>query len=292
MKKNVVQAVEVEQKQDVEQVKVETELDSEHTKTPIQITKARYWEAVLWCENMIDGWQEDISRIVQVPFAYCIHDKDVMEDGVTLRKPHVHMILAFTNTTTYKHALNIFKLLGVDACNTCTSCRSIRNCYDYLIHDTEDAKAKNKHQYDESERITGNNFDIGFYEQISAQQRREMLMELRDFILREGFTNIIDFTFATLEDAKFSDFIYQDVALSYTSTIDKFCAGNYKKLTNGVKSKKVNNGVMQAKEHAGTRKVHAECCPECGSVELIKKGKTAGGTPRFKCKDCGKVFAI
>ena len=276
---------------EVEVVEPTQQTTDEHTKTPIQITKSRYWQAVLWCENMVDNWEEDVAAILEVPFAYCIHDKDVEKDGVTPRKAHVHMIIAFTNTTTYKHALNIFKCLGANAVNTCTACKSIRNCYDYLIHDTEDARKKNKHQYSEGERVTGNNFDIGFYEQISAQQRREMLMELRDFILREGFTNIIDFTFATLVDPKFSEFIYQDVALSYTATIDKFCAGNYKKLQGGSVVRKVNNEDTLGESMKSPRKVHEICCPECGSLEFRKKDKTAGGAQRFVCKDCGKTWS-
>lgn len=32
--------------------------------------------------------------------------------------------------------------------------------YDYLIHDTDKCRKLGKHQYDPSERITGNGFDI------------------------------------------------------------------------------------------------------------------------------------
>lgn len=32
-------------------------------------------------------------------------------------------------------------------------------------------------------------------------------------------------------------------------------------------------------------------CPDCESSNLVKCGSTAAGTPRFKCKDCSKVFS-
>ena len=101
-----------------------------------RINKARYWTGVLWLENLDENWQDEIADLVQVPFAYCIHDKDVDEQNEG-RKPHVHLILAFSNTTTYNHALQVFKLLGDKAVNTIQACISIRNTYEYLIHNTE-----------------------------------------------------------------------------------------------------------------------------------------------------------
>ena len=43
------------------------------------INKARNWWAVLYPENMIDGWEDKIYRLLQVPFEYIIHDKDEVE---------------------------------------------------------------------------------------------------------------------------------------------------------------------------------------------------------------------
>ena len=276
--------------------KVEVKNQNEDHNKPGFISKARYWEAVLWTENLIEDWQVDIDDILQVPFAYCVHDKDVLEDG-SPRKEHMHIILAFSNTTTYNHALNIFKLLGENAVNTCQACRDIKNCYDYLIHDTESAKKKNKYLYDAGERIEGNNFDIGLFEQISLQEKRKMLIELVDFIMIEGFTNIVDFRFATIMDAKFNRFEYQDVLVSYTSTLDKFCAGNYKKLRTGGARLKVENDTekVEQQHEKSTQKSTQKsttCCPDCGSIEILKRGKTAGGTQRFSCKDCGKRFTL
>ena len=32
------------------------------------------------------------------------------------------------------------------------------------------------------------------------------------------------------------------------------------------------------------------CCPKCGSKDIIKYGRNASGTPRFRCNDCGRQF--
>ena len=40
------------------------------------------------------------------------------------------------------------------------------------------AERKAKEQYDPSERITGNNFDIGAYEQLGTAEKNEMFLEM------------------------------------------------------------------------------------------------------------------
>lgn len=76
-----------------------------------RINKARYWWAVLYPENMVPDWESRIGDIVQVPYAYAAHtlDKDSKSEH---RKDHVHLILVFGNTTTYKHAMEVFNLLS------------------------------------------------------------------------------------------------------------------------------------------------------------------------------------
>lgn len=154
--------------------------------------KSRYWVAVLYPQNMIEDWESSIGDTVQVPYAYCIHNKDEDTEGKH-RDDHVHLLLAFPNTTTYNHALSVFKELGEKACNTCKRVISVRKMYDYLIHDTEDCRKKKKHLYDADERITGNNFDIGAYEQLNKEDKDSILKELISFCLNEEISNMADF---------------------------------------------------------------------------------------------------
>lgn len=190
-----------------------------------RINKARYWTGVLWLENLDENWQDEIADLVQVPFAYCIHDKDVDEQNEG-RKPHVHLILAFSNTTTYNHALQVFKLLGDKAVNTIQACISIRNTYEYLIHNTESCRKKDKHEYALKERITGNGFDIGFYEQVSVSEKRDMLKELCDFAIDNNFTNFSDF-FVASNEAFPSE--YFEVITTYSAMLERITRGNYLK---------------------------------------------------------------
>ena len=106
---------------------------TEKAEKPIDTSvKARYWWAVLYQENMVDGWRDNIEELLQLPYAYCEHVADVDGKGEH-RKDHVHVIIVFGNTTTYKTAMSVFKRLGEKALNKCERVIDIRHCYDYLL---------------------------------------------------------------------------------------------------------------------------------------------------------------
>lgn len=191
-------------------------------------TKARYWTAVGYLDNMRDDWQDVIAGVLQYPFAYCVHDKDKQGDGDD-RKTHVHIVVAYGNTTTYKSALSLFRGLnavGKEAFNTCEPVANIRYMYDYLIHDTDDARKKRKFQYDKTERIIGNNFDIGSYEQIGTAEKKRIRRELGILIFEQGFTNYLDFY---LFICKHYDSEYEDVVCSYSGHFARLTKGNYQR---------------------------------------------------------------
>lgn len=203
---------------------------SEEREKPLDnaITKARYWVGVLYPENMIPEWQSEIGDMLQLPYAYAVHDACVDREG-NPRKEHIHLMIAFTNTTTYKHALEIFNLLsapGKKAINKCEAVLNVRHCYDYLIHDTEDCKKKKKHLYPETARVTGNGFDIGSYEQIGQVEKQRMCFEMIEFVIDNGFTNMVDFTVAA---ASCFDSSYLQILLGYNSTFERYCRANYQK---------------------------------------------------------------
>lgn len=207
-----------------------------------QNERTRYWCAVLYPENMIDNWENDIGAILQYPYAYCIHDSDLNEDG-TARKKHVHLIIAFTNTTTYKNAFTIINGLsktGLMACNKIERAINIRYAYDYLIHDTDNCRKQKKHEYDKSERITGNNFDIGAFEQLSITDKNKMIKELMNTILEKKFTNFVDFYTYFLEN--FTD-EYFEILKTNTSLIKEMIRGNYLKRQDMIEQNKIDSRI-------------------------------------------------
>ena len=189
--------------------------------------KRKYWSVVLYPENMVDDWQDSIGDRLQVPYCYAIHDQDVDSESGQ-RKVHVHLILAFSNTTTYNNACSVLSSLNKEGCkafNTVKPVFKIRSMYEYLIHNTEDCRKKKKFQYTPDDRICGNLFDIGLFEQVSVEDKKIILRELADLIVNNCYTNFSDFYIEVL--SRNDDFIYFDVATSYSGFLERLCKGNY-----------------------------------------------------------------
>lgn len=192
--------------------------------------KNRYWVAVLYLENMIEGWELLIGDLLELPYAYCIHNKDKDKQSVH-RKDHVHLILAFPNTTTYNHAMEVFNKLSADiskpALNTCQPVINIRHKYNYLIHDTETCRKQKKFLYSPDDRVTGNNFDIGVYEQLDMQVKNDMCKELCNVIMQKGFFNFGDFYLYVM--THFEDSNYFEILKSYSGLFERLTKSNYQK---------------------------------------------------------------
>lgn len=197
-------------------------------------TKARYWCAVLYPENMIDDWEIKIGDLITFPYCYCIHNQDVDTEG-EIRKTHVHIMIAYTNTVAQGPVMKLLEKLnapGKNAFNAIQQVNNIRHMYNYLIHDTETCKKRKKHLYEKKERVSGNNFDIGDYEQVSIADKRRMLKEICDVILKKELTNLADVYIYV--DENYDD-AYFDVLATYS--------GMLARITKGVFLKKTKNNI-------------------------------------------------
>lgn len=191
--------------------------------------KNKYWVGVLYPENMIDGWELVIGDVLELPYAYCIHNKDKDKQSAE-RKTHVHLIIVFPNTTTYNHALEVFNKLsaeGEQAINTCQPVINIRHKYNYLIHDTDTCRKQKKFLYSPDDRVTGNNFDIGIYEQLDMQVKNDMCRELCNIIMQQGFYNFGDFYIYVI--THFEDSNYFEILKSYSGLFERLTKSNYQK---------------------------------------------------------------
>lgn len=197
---------------------------------------AKYWTGVLYPENMRDDWQDVIGDVLGVPYAYCVHDKDTLagyqpkSDEDHMRKTHVHIVIAYTNTTTYNTVLKLFDKFSVATNKPCVNkvevVNNIRHIYEYLIHNTETCKKQKKYLYDVSERITGNNFDVGAFEQLSMQEKNEMAKALCDEIVKQGFCNFVDFYMHVVSNY---DSNYFEILKTYSGLFERLTKGNYQK---------------------------------------------------------------
>ena len=143
-------------------------------------TKVKLWEGICYPENMRDDWQDEIDDILQVPFAYAVHDID-HDQKSKQRKTHAHVIVVWGGNTTRKAIINVLNRLSADGKKCCSSAEpinNIRHAYDYLIHDTASCRKKGKELYPVEARIEGNNFDIGQLEQLSTKDKQDMLLRV------------------------------------------------------------------------------------------------------------------
>lgn len=101
----------------------------------------------------------------------------------------------------------------------------------------------------------------------------------------------------------YDDMNYIEVLRSYSSHFERLTRGNHHKWEQGClcvsdTSKCVVDASVTSpptqKQHKNTHENTHEntqiCCPNCGSISIIKYGKTLANKPRFRCKDCGKSF--
>ena len=190
--------------------------------------KYRYAECILYPENMIDDWESVIDDKLQLPFAYCLHDKDKEKDGSEV-KPHIHIILVHNNTV----ALSFFKKwvnsrLSKPDCICCSTCEPILNMdksVKYLIHDTDKAREEGKFQYPESARRFGNNFDLHHYLQIDENEKLYITQVIAQHILDY---NIMDLTSVHQWILSQGD-KYYSVFVSRSAYFDRLASGNWKK---------------------------------------------------------------
>lgn len=191
----------------------------------------RYWWAIMYPENMVDNWEKRISDIIQMPYAYCIHDKDLAnEEREEERKKHVHIIIAWNNTTTKNNALSVFKKLNAEGKQAIAfggdieKCDNVQWAWNYLLHDSDDARKKKKYQYPKEKRIIGNNFDIGCYVQLNTHDKITMTKELCQIIIDNAVINYVDFYMIVLNNY---DDSYFEILTSNTTIFRELIKGNY-----------------------------------------------------------------
>ena len=229
-------------------------------------TKVKLWEGICYPENMLDDWQEEIDDILQVPFAYAIHDID-HDQKSKQRKTHVHIIVVWGGNTTRKAIINVLNRLSADGKRCCSSAEpvnNIRHAYDYLIHDTASCRKKGKELYPVEARIEGNNFDIGQLEQLSTKDKQDMLFELVGFIMVEKFETINDL-YGCCVLKEFPE-QYREIIVGYNSILERYCRGNY--LNGERQRKRMEQACAKSRRVNGAMRDHGGgVVPRSGSTE-------------------------
>ena len=146
-----------------------------------KVERYRNWTFELYPESMKENYREILDRLHVQWVESPIHDQDY--DEGKLKKPHIHVILAFEGVKTYDQFKNIVKSVnGVSAPlhgkngDTCVV-SSIRGMTRYLIH----LDNPEKHQYDKSAIIAHGGFDIAPHFQYPGEMIKRYIQEMMAF---------------------------------------------------------------------------------------------------------------
>lgn len=111
-------------------------------------------------------------------WAYCLHDKDVSDDGQLL-KPHYHLVISCKYPVRYIDILKKLELpdSSISLPTQGKSLRSFRSMVRYLVH----ADSPKKHQYDLSE--IGSSFDVSdYFDSDSSDSGSSAFVDLLNFM--------------------------------------------------------------------------------------------------------------
>lgn len=188
--------------------------------------KAKFWVGILWVDSMRDDWKKSLELALQIPYVYILHDKDIAYDG-SPKSPHLHLMVAYPNTTTEKCIKDMFNELsqvGSQCCNKVFPVRGVKYMYDYLIHDTELARKEKKYLYDSSERIEGLGWDTSAFNQQQITDKLAAVIELSNCVSEYNLTTYVElFKFVV---ANF-DLSYFEILIGYSGHFDRLVKGQW-----------------------------------------------------------------
>lgn len=144
--------------------------------------KKRHWAFVLYPESAPSNWRDILQQTGLTCAISPLHDKDINPDN-TPKKAHYHVILSYSNTTTYNCVKSLCDSLNQPIPQPL---EQVRGYYRYLTHKDN----PEKYQYDEKEITSINGFDISNFIELSENEVFEIENNVVSFI-RDN--NIIEY---------------------------------------------------------------------------------------------------
>jgi hypothetical protein len=137
-----------------------------------QNTKKRNWAFVVYPESAPADLFEQLQQ-TGLPVAVSpLHDQDLEADGITPKKPHWHVILAYSGPQTYKAVKTLTDRLHAPAP---IPLDAVRGYYRYFTHKDNPEKA----QYREEDIILLNGFSILDWVELSRGEISKIKNALR-----------------------------------------------------------------------------------------------------------------
>lgn len=168
-----------------------------------KVTKARHFGFLLYPDSIPENWREQLESLGVSIAVSPLHDMDektdknkwtsddVVRNGKHYKKPHYHVIYIARNPVTMESVRKkIKRKLGNNSVAHLEIIDFIKGAYEYLTHESKDAKAKNKYVYDKKDVLLINDFDIDRYVTLDESQKRELRDQLVNIIHQCGIVNL------------------------------------------------------------------------------------------------------
>ena len=180
----------------------ENETSSSNKKKDV---KKRLWTIVLYPESAPEDWREVIKQSGIVFAVSPLHDRDINADG-TPKKPHHHLILAYSGPTTYNNVKSFCDELNQPVPKPL---ESVRGMYRYFTHEENPEKA----QYDKELIEHYNGFSLVNFCELMRGEVLEIKKRVFRLIAEANITEYSDLVYLLLDNEMFDEL---DVVTSNT----------------------------------------------------------------------------
>ena len=180
----------------------ENETSSSNKKKDV---KKRLWTIVLYPESAPEDWREVIKQSGIVFAVSPLHDRDINADG-TPKKPHHHLILAYSGPTTYNNVKSFCDELNQPVPKPL---ESVRGMYRYFTHEENPEKA----QYDKELIEHYNGFSLANFCELMRGEVLEIKKSVFRLIAEANITEYSDLVYLLLDNEMYDEL---DVVTSNT----------------------------------------------------------------------------
>lgn len=253
--------------------------------------RKRNWAFVLYPESAPEGWQEMLRDMLVPGYISPLHDSDTNADGEP-KKAHHHVILTFKGLKSYEQVLEITSKLNATVPQ---ECKDVRAYARYLCHLDNPEKA----QYEPGDVVCLGGAD--YLDKVkSAADTDVALGEMMDWCVEQGCYSFFRLSmyarqykpdwFRVLSSQRTvfltSWLKSMEWEVRHGEDIESLCTFRDTEVPEGHESTTRDT----TRDTRDTTRDTEKVCPECGSVDFKKKGKTASDQQRYQCRECGKTF--
>lgn len=282
--------------------------------------KKRNWACVVYPESAPIDWMDRLQQTGLQCAISPLHDKDTNPDN-TPKKPHYHVIMAYSGPTSYNVVKALTDSLGQPIPQ---ALEQIRGYYRYLTHMDNPEKC----QYNESDIRTINGFNVADYVELTHTEVLRTKKRLQSLIRELGiyeYADLMDYLADNEMDLEYEvasnntyffdryissrrhavgvvtepqnqtdseqqDYQYMEEDAEHGSCENSVIVNQIGTQNTRINQKHAENSVPEQLGNTGEHGIkYQKPCPFCGSIEAKKNGKTVAGE-RFRCKDCGKTY--